>query len=88
MRTSAKPTQSIPTMHLRSIILGMCPSLRETRRQQFFYESARKAPGANEKVVLATRSSDEGLKLFEVAEDSNTKVETKVAQERAARRRQ
>jgi Flp pilus assembly protein TadD len=59
---------------------------RETA--QFFYESARNAPGANEKVVLATRSSDEGLKLFEVAEDSDAKVETKVAQERVARRRQ
>ena len=55
---------------------------------QFFYESARKAPGANEKVVLATRSSDEGHKLFEVAEDSDTRVESRVTRERAARRRQ
>jgi Flp pilus assembly protein TadD len=55
---------------------------------QFFYESARKAPGANEKVVLATRSSDEGHKLFEVAEDSDTRVESRVTRERAARRQQ
>ena len=55
---------------------------------QFFYDSARKAPGANERVVLATRRSAEGLRLLQVAENSNAKVETKVAEERAARRRQ
>ncbi|HEY4843111.1 MAG TPA: tetratricopeptide repeat protein [Terriglobales bacterium] len=56
---------------------------RETA--EFFYNSARKAAGANEKVVLATRRAAEGRKLFEVAEDSDTKVETKVGEERAAR---
>ncbi len=55
---------------------------------QFFYDSARKAPGANDKVILATRSSAEGLKLSQVAENSNAKVENKVAEERVARRQE
>jgi len=55
---------------------------------QFFYDSAQKAPGANDKVVLATRRSAEGRKLFQVAESSDAGVESKVAEERAARRRQ
>jgi Flp pilus assembly protein TadD len=59
---------------------------RETA--EFFYNSAQKAAGANEKVVLATRRAAEGRKLFEVAEDSDAKVETKVGEERAARRRE
>lgn len=59
---------------------------RETA--EFFYDSAQKAGGANEKVGLATRRSAEGLKLFQVAEDSNAKVENKITQERESRRRQ
>jgi Flp pilus assembly protein TadD len=59
---------------------------RETA--QFFYTSAQNAGGAAQKVGLATRRSAEGQKLFQVAADSDTKVETKVAQERDARRRQ
>ena len=59
---------------------------RETA--QFFYDSAQKAGGAQTRVGLATRRSAEGLKLFQVAEDSNAKVETKVAEEHAARRKQ
>jgi Flp pilus assembly protein TadD len=59
---------------------------RETA--EFFYNSAQKAAGANAKVVLATRRTAEGRKLFEVAEDSDAKVETKVGEERAARRRE
>jgi Flp pilus assembly protein TadD len=59
---------------------------RETA--QFFYQNARKAYGADAKVALATRRSAEGLKLFQVAEDSGSKVETKVAEEHAARRRE
>lgn len=59
---------------------------RETA--EFFYQNARKAYGADAKVALATRRSAEGLKLFQVAEDSGSKVETKVAEEHAARRRE
>jgi Flp pilus assembly protein TadD len=59
---------------------------RETA--EFFYNSAQKAAGAKEKVVLATRRAAEGRKLFEVAEDSDTKVETKVDEERVERRRE
>ena len=59
---------------------------RETA--QFFYDSARRANGADAKVALATRRSAEGQKLFQVAEDSGSKVETKVAEEHAARRRE
>jgi Flp pilus assembly protein TadD len=55
---------------------------------QFFYDSAQKAPGANDKVVLATRRSAEGRKLFQVAENSDANVESRVAEERAARRRE
>ena len=59
---------------------------RETA--QFFYQHARKAYGADAKVALATRRSAEGLKLFQVAEDSGSKVESKVVEEHAARRRE
>jgi len=59
---------------------------RETA--EFFYNSAQKAEGANTKVVLATRRAAEGHKLLEVAEDSDAKVETKVGEERADRRRE
>ena len=55
---------------------------------QFFYDSARKAPAANQRVTLATRRSAEGLKLFQVAENSDAKVQTKLAEERTAIRRQ
>jgi Flp pilus assembly protein TadD len=59
---------------------------RETA--QFFYENAQKAGGAQQKVGLATRRSAEGLKLFEVAADSDVKVENRVAKDREVRRRQ
>jgi len=59
---------------------------RETA--QFFYQNARKAYGADARVALATRRSAEGLKLFQVAEDSGSKVETKVVEEHAARLRE
>src|ERR1700688_2612978 len=59
---------------------------RETA--QFFYDKARTAAGAGATVGLATRRSAEGAKLFEVAKDSDAKVETKVGQERDVRRRQ
>jgi hypothetical protein len=59
---------------------------RETA--QFFYQNARRAYGADAKVALATRRSAEGLKLSQVAEDSGSKVETKVAEQHAARRRE
>jgi Flp pilus assembly protein TadD len=55
---------------------------------QFFYGRARKAPAANEKVIFASRRSAEGLKLFQVAENSDAQVETKLAEERSAIRRQ
>jgi len=54
---------------------------------QFFYERARKAEDARDKVGLATRQSAEGMRLFAVAEDSDQKVDTEIAQENAARRR-
>lgn len=57
---------------------------RETA--EFFYTSAQNAGGATQKVGLATRRSAEGLKLFQVAADNDSKVETKVSQDRDARR--
>lgn len=57
---------------------------RETA--EFFYGKAQTMPGANLKVGLATRTTAEGSKLFQVASDSDSSVESKVAQEQAARR--
>jgi Flp pilus assembly protein TadD len=59
---------------------------RETA--QYFYDKARTAAGAGATVGLATRRSAEGARLFEVARDSDTKVEAKVNQERELRRNQ
>jgi Flp pilus assembly protein TadD len=59
---------------------------RETA--QFFYDSAARAGGANRKVGLATRRSAEGMRLLQVAADSDSKVETGITQEREARRQQ
>ena len=55
---------------------------------QVFYEQARSAERANAKVGLATRQSAEGMKLFEVADDSNQNVGVKIGQQSEARRRQ
>jgi len=53
---------------------------RETA--QFFYDRARQAGGANMTVGVATRRTEEGKRLFTVAADNNTLVETKLSQER------
>ncbi len=58
---------------------------RETA--QFFYEKAQRIGGANTAVGLASRRSAEGLKLFQVASQSDGKVQAKVLQDRDARRR-
>jgi Flp pilus assembly protein TadD len=57
---------------------------RETA--QFFYDRAQALGGANTPVGLATRSSAQGLRLGQVASDSDAKVEAKVQDERNARR--
>jgi Flp pilus assembly protein TadD len=57
---------------------------RETA--QFFYQRAQALGGANATVGLATRRSAEGMKLGQVAGDSDSKVDVKVSQERAALR--
>ena len=59
---------------------------RETA--QFFYDHARQSLGASAIVGVASRRTAEGQKLFSVAEDSNSKVEAKVSQQRAALQRQ
>jgi len=59
---------------------------RETA--QFFYERARQAVGASTTVGVATRRSAEGMKLFAVAADSNSKVEAKVTKDQEALRHQ
>ena len=59
---------------------------RETA--QFFYDRARESAGANAVVGVATRRTAEGRKLFSVAEDSDLKVGSKIAQERAALQQQ
>jgi Flp pilus assembly protein TadD len=55
---------------------------------QFFYDKAKTVAGPNTKVGLATRQSAEGLKLSQVANDSDSKIEAKVDQERQAARQQ
>jgi Flp pilus assembly protein TadD len=59
---------------------------RETA--EFFYERAREAGGANATVGVATRRTAEGMKLFAVATDSDSRVEAKVTQEQNALRRE
>jgi len=59
---------------------------RETA--QFFYDRARQAVGANTTVGVATQRSAEGMKLFAVAADNDTKVGTKITHDREALRRQ
>ncbi len=59
---------------------------RETA--QFFYDRARQAVGANTTVGVATQRSAEGMKLFAVAADNDTKVGTKITQDRESLRRQ
>ncbi len=55
---------------------------------QVFYDQARSAERSKARVGLATRQSAEGMKLFEVADDSNQNVGVKIGQESEARRRQ
>jgi Flp pilus assembly protein TadD len=59
---------------------------RETA--QVFYESAQNTSGAKQKVGLATRRSAEGLRLFQVAADSDAKVDNRVTKDREDHRRQ
>lgn len=59
---------------------------RETA--QFFYDHARQSLGSSAIVGVATRRTAEGRKLFAVAEDNDTRVDAKVAQDRAAVQRQ
>lgn len=55
---------------------------------QFFYERARQSMGANAVVGVASRRTAEGKKLFAVADDNTSRVDTRVAQERQALQRQ
>jgi len=59
---------------------------RETA--EFFYEHARQAIEASATVGVATRRTAEGQKLFAVAADSTSRVEARVAQDRAALQKQ
>jgi Flp pilus assembly protein TadD len=59
---------------------------RETA--QFFYDRAQEAGGANIAVGLASRHSAEGMKLAAVAADSNTRVDSKISEERTALRQE
>ena len=60
----------------------------DTETAQVYYEKARSAERANVKVGSATSQSAEGMKLFEVANDSSRKVDTRIAQVSEARRRE
>jgi Flp pilus assembly protein TadD len=54
---------------------------------QLFYEKARHADAANMRVGFATSRSAEGMRLFQVAEDNDQKVDGKIIQERTVRSR-
>jgi len=58
---------------------------RETA--QFFYDHARQSTGASAVVGVASRRTEEGKKLVSVAENSNSRVDAKVTQERQALQR-
>jgi Flp pilus assembly protein TadD len=53
---------------------------------EFYYEKAQAMGGANLTVGLATRRTAEGSKLFQVASESDMKVQDKVRRERDLRR--
>ncbi len=55
---------------------------------QYYYDKAKTVTGGETTVGLATRHSAEGLKLFQVATDSDSRVEEKVAREREQIRQQ
>lgn len=55
---------------------------------QFFYDHARESMGATAVVGVASRRTAEGQKLFTVAGDNTSRVDSKVAQERQALRRE
>lgn len=55
---------------------------------QSFYQSAREAEKANARIGLATRSSAEGMKLLNVAEDSDHQVDTQIELRQQERRRE
>jgi Flp pilus assembly protein TadD len=52
-----------------------------------FYEEARKAERANVRVGFASRRSAEGRKLFQVADDNDSEVQSVIAEKQAAKRR-
>jgi Flp pilus assembly protein TadD len=60
----------------------------DSETAQVYYEKARTAQRANVRVGSATTRSAEGMKLFEVANDSDRKIDTKIAEQREARRRE
>jgi Flp pilus assembly protein TadD len=60
----------------------------DSETAQVYYEKARIAQRANVRVGSATTRSAEGMKLFEVANDSNHKIDIKIAEQREARRRE
>ncbi len=55
---------------------------------EFYYDHARQSLGATATVGVATRKTAEGRKLFAVAEDSDSHIQDKVAQERQSLQRQ
>jgi Flp pilus assembly protein TadD len=55
---------------------------------EFFYEKARQAEGAGDRVWLASRRSADGHRLSDVAGESDQQVDAKMEAKNAARRRQ
>jgi Flp pilus assembly protein TadD len=55
---------------------------------EFFYEKARQTMGAGDRVWLASRRSADGMRLSDVADQSNQEVDAKMEEKSAARRLQ
>jgi Flp pilus assembly protein TadD len=55
---------------------------------QFFYEKARSAPGARFRIGVATTQSAEGQKLFEIADDSDQKMDARISATQEEKRKQ
>ncbi|MBV9340941.1 MAG: tetratricopeptide repeat protein, partial [Acidobacteria bacterium] len=60
----------------------------DSETAQIFYERARSAAGAGTRVGVATDASAKGLRIFQVSEDNDSKVDQRLAQQAEIKRRQ
>ena len=60
----------------------------DSETAQMFYERARSAAGAGARVGVATDANAKGLRIFQVSEDNDSKVDQRLAQQAELKRRQ